>query len=83
MLHALWLTPQPTATTPTSKTPAAHASSYNPSSAVPYSRALRPGLGTQGKPVTVLANHFALSLRATQVRGVCAWLRGCKLQGEA
>ena len=31
-----------------------------------YQRAVRPGLGTQGRQVTVLANHFALSLKAKQ-----------------
>lgn len=44
----------------------ARATDYNPHSEIPYQRAVRPGLGTQGRSVTVLANHFLLSLRAKQ-----------------
>ncbi|GBF95153.1 hypothetical protein Rsub_07737 [Raphidocelis subcapitata] len=39
---------------------------YDPTSQVPYQRARRPGFGTQGKAVNVLANHFRLDLKAKQ-----------------
>ncbi|KIY93567.1 hypothetical protein MNEG_14395 [Monoraphidium neglectum] len=45
---------------------AARPTAYNAASEIPYQRAVRPGLGTQGRPVTVLANHFGLTLKATQ-----------------
>jgi hypothetical protein len=38
----------------------ARATAYDPGAAVPYERARRPGLGTQGRAVMVLANHFAV-----------------------
>ncbi|KAI8463604.1 MAG: Piwi domain-containing protein, partial [Monoraphidium minutum] len=44
----------------------ARPTSYDPANETPYQRAVRPGLGQQGRPVTVVANHFALSLKAKQ-----------------
>jgi hypothetical protein len=44
----------------------AAATRYNPGADVPYQRAVRPGLGTQGRQMTVLANHFGLALKAKQ-----------------
>lgn len=44
----------------------ARPTAYDPNAAVPYQRAVRPGVCTQGRVVNVLANHFKLDLRAKQ-----------------
>jgi len=64
----------------------AKATTYNPGADVPYQRAVRPDYGTQGKPVTVLANHFALKLKAQQafhydVSSECGLRGGAVLHG--